>query len=93
VDETGVIAPSDAGAATETSQAGSSNGSEQVASESSQGQTDNAGGEQSFSESGKDQGTDTRRPAIPIEESNDLRIAGRKFVTQGAYWVTRSRHT
>lgn len=50
------------GEATATSQPTSSSGSEPVASESSQGQENNAGVSQEASEDGKEQGTETRKP-------------------------------
>lgn len=86
MDNTGTIDPS-TGDATETSQPTSSSGSEPVASESSQGQETNAGGEQSFSEGGKDNGTDTRRPQFKSKNQTIYELR-QKLRERDSYWET-----
>lgn len=83
---TGTIDPK-TGDATATQDAGSSSSAEPVASESSQGQEDNAGGEQSFSESGKANGTDTRKPQFRSKNQTIFELR-QKLREQDSRWGT-----
>jgi len=73
------------GAATEKTETASSNGSGTVAPEKPQGDEQNAGGEQSFSESGKVDGTDTPRPQFRSKNQTIYELRQR-LRERDAYW-------
>ncbi len=80
--EQGTSAPA---GATETSQPAGLSGSEPVASDSSQEQENHAGGEQSFSENGKESGTDTRRPQFRSKNQTIYEVR-QKIRERDSYW-------
>ena len=87
MNDTGTIAPTDGGIATDNQTPESSNGSGTVAPENSQEIESNAGGEQSSSEGGREQGTETRRPQFKSKNQTIYELR-QKLRERDGYWET-----
>lgn len=88
MDDTAVLDPQKSGGdATDNQDPGHSPGTEPVASESPQGQENNAGASQEGSEGGRAEGTETRRPAFRSKNQTIYELR-QKLRERDSYWQT-----